>query len=181
MRDDIVHKIDPSLICVSAFKNNLDGGVYKVLRQGTFYVLKFGEYCGRSAPSAIAIEAEALNRAKTIEGITHRVSYCQKGYYEWLLKEYFEGQKLYDFREYGKLDAKLFDGIANTVTQLHSLGIAYLDISEFNIIISDGAKSAKIIDLDSACFADVILPEYFEKYKRRDIANLELIANCYFQ
>lgn len=189
MQEHIIKKIDPSLFRVKTFKNNFCGGVYKVSRQGTFYVLKFAEYCGKSAPSMIARENEALIRAKTIQGITHGISYFQKGDYEALLKEYFEGKMLRAFGRhetldgqlcgYGTLDSKLFEDIKNTVAQLHSLGIAYLDIREFNIVINKDRNLAKIIDLDSASFSHLVAPDSFEQFKRKDILDLELIARYF--
>jgi hypothetical protein len=174
--DEVVNQIDSSL----RYRNKLVPSsllVYRVEREGSAHVLK------TTCPALewyewgvdhLKQEKEILDRAEGVSGITHLVQTYRDGYcYRHpILKEFYKGKDI------SCLDVRINDTalqkrLEATVRNLHSLGIARLDLFRRNIVLSPDRKDACIIDLGNGVLSRVMSLSEFEKLKDEDMHHLE--------
>lgn len=168
----IPSEVDPTLTFVERIRKS-SVKVYKVEKEGTFYILKTTHMSDEWALEHLLKERNILTFANEVKGITHLVrSYDQleNGYA--LLKEYFEGTSLFNLEEPVK-NPEIYSQLHRTIEDLHSIGIARLDIREPNVVVSPDFTSARIIDLGSGILLNESDRETFEKAKKQDYFNLE--------
>lgn len=171
---EIVTEVDPSLSYICDL-NPSSVLVYKVARGGSNYVLKVAEYNHEWGLNHIKREGEILALAKDVPGITHMIkeygviSICGLA----ILKEYFEGQTLYESELKFISDIKIQNALERSVRDLHSLGIARFDLDDADIILSPNLDEARIIDLGCGLFSKSLSSSEFEKFKSNDLYSLE--------
>jgi len=169
----IVTKIDPSL----TYRRRLRPSallVYEVEKEGSIYVLKLTN-C-EWLIEFIEREREILVRAAEVPGITHLVhNYEDVGDYKRaILKEFFEGETLLELKH--KIgDVNLQKRLENTIRDIHSLGVAGLDLCQPNIVLSPDRQDVSLIDLDCGLFSEHIGYSEFEKLKSKDRRDLEVL------
>lgn len=170
-------QVDPELNLVRKFPLG-STQVYQVERAGQFYVLKTSEIDCCFGSKHIAKEREALKRAERVEGITHLIGeYSPEGHIA-LLKEYAESWDIQEGRKPNlRVRKKLIADLERTIKELHSLGMANLDISQNNVVLAPDFSSIKIIDLGFCSFSDDPLPRgEFQRMKKGDLQILEYSA-----
>ena len=94
------------------------------------------------------------------------LKYGSSAEYNTILKEYLNGKKAKYFTESAKL---YLEGIVN---HLHKIGIANLDISTRNIIISPNETLAMLFDFDVSVFKQDIPYSDFQYFQKLDMLNL---------
>lgn len=174
--EKVIRKIDPSLTYIRQLKP-ASLLVFEVEREGSRYVLKTTESDYKYGVDHLDWEAELLGLADGVKGITHLVQKYRHtdGYRNPLLKEFYEGQSIYELY---KLGVKIYDvniqtKIENTVRDLHSLGIVGLDLRTTNIIISPDRQDACLVDFEFEILPDHVGSSELEKLKARDFLWLE--------
>ena len=143
---ELVNMIDSELEFKGGFPGFLGRPVYKVKKDGNFYVIKIFDYLHGWQKEHIQQETAILKKAKNIEGITHLVhDYGLIDQYLAILKEYAPGVTLQNYGE--PINPMLKSQIKKTVKKLHKLRISNMDLHSQNIVIGPNEESAKIIDL----------------------------------
>ncbi len=171
--EEYVKRIDSSLNYVKTLYPN-SALVLQVEKEGLMYVLKFPRW-GRPkyVENHLKQEVDNLNLAKNVQGITHLIKKYKdrRDYKNIILKEFFEGEPVYSV---GKInDSKLQIKLRNTIDELHSLGIAKLDIDNQNIVISPDRQDVFLVDLGSGILEKNMSLSEFRKLKKGDIKDLE--------
>jgi len=163
------------------FKNDLayhgtERAVYQVSKSGQDFVFKVAHPHQWQYKNHLKAEEEALNRACGLEGVTRLYEvFTGRGGYFGILKEFMGGR---DLRvRGGKISPELYNGVVETVGELHLRGVANLEIFPRNLIVSDDPSRIKIIDLGTAVLEDGATD--FEFAKNKDKANLLAIARQY--
>ena len=169
---DLIKKIDSSLEYINILGPSSEL-VYKIKKDGLIYVLKFSRAWAKEIINEN--EPEILELAKDTKGITHLVRRYKdfKNYKNILLKEYYEG-----FRVKKIKDRKIQDKLKNTVNNLHFLGIARLDLEDYNIVLSLDKKDVCIVDVGHGILKRQVSLSKFEKLKRMDFRDLEENIFC---
>jgi serine/threonine protein kinase len=174
-----VRAIDPSLNYVAKLEPS-STDVYKVELDGGVYVLKTNSldcYGWRWGIRHLTQEADVLQVASEVEGITHLVrKYERVGRRKIsLLKEFYEGKTLRDFKAPIK-DTKLQRKLEGIVRDLHSIGVAQLDLDNHsNIVVSPDASDVRIVDLGCGVFSRDIDHVQFQGFIDVDMKELELL------
>ena len=170
---EIIREIDPSLKYMEEFKMG-SVKVLKVEKEGTIHVLKTAQFDYEWGVDHLKQERKILDLANGIRGITHLVQNYRdtENYKNPMLKEFYEGQSL---RE---LNVKIQDTNAqkkleNTVRDLHSLGVAILDIQGRNIVLSPDKQDACLIDMGCGKLLQDTHSSEFERLKEDDLHDLE--------
>ncbi len=162
-----IKDIDPLLVEKERFKYSLTN-VYKVEKEGSLYVLKVGEGWQRSH---LIHERKVLSVAREIDGITHLIKtyWIKKSLFRRdiaLLKEYFDGSTLGELRLNDRIEnSKLQKKLEGIVRELHSIGIADLDLHNGNIVVSSDQQEIKIIELGLCRYSRIFGGAKFERYK----------------
>ena len=175
MEEIVVREIDPLL----SLRRKLVPStvlVFEVEKEGSVYVLKTSSSCFQWGVEHIKREAEILELAKDIEGITHLVRrYPDSDDYESsILKEFFYGRSLALFHE--KVKSSVAQArLEKAVCGLHSLGVMDLDIGPKNIVLSETEDDARIIDLGYGQIykPDEIAKSAIDMMKLGDLRKLE--------
>lgn len=172
--EEIIREIDPSL----KYRRKLIPSsvlVYEVEKEGTIYILKIARNERSWEVNHLKQESEILGLAKGIGGITHLVQKYESigDYSNQILKEFYEGKDLFELNT--KIyDTKVQKKLENTVRELHSLGVARLDLNRpQNIILSPDKQDVCLIDLGYGLLSKDINPSEFEWFKLRDLLDLE--------
>jgi len=179
MKDQgLVDLIDPTLV----FRRSLyldTHPVYEVERGSQVYVLKArkaGESDDempmpndRTAEQHLRREKEVLEKAVDVEGIIHLVhDYGIVEGYRAILEEFAEGEAL-DDRHGESVRSLAIEQLKRTVAELHSLGIANIDLHQQNLIVSPDGSMTRIVDLGFCVFeSDCPLYSVFSEYKYTD-------------
>lgn len=168
-------EIDSELLEATRFeRGSVD--VYKVKRNGAFYILKVAPVSHDWEAKHLASECKALRLAREVDGITHLVREYFPGDHVAFLKEYADGPDLAELKTKpkGAMSDIIVAGLEATIKQLHQAGVGKLDLREENIVISPGLKSAKIIDLGGCVFSEDLMDDsLFEKVKEYDLSALD--------
>ena len=171
-----IKDIDPLLVEKESFMTSLTS-TYKVEKEDSLYILKMG---GKWRRDHLIHERKVLLVAREIDGITHLIkTYWIKNPSLFrrdiaLLKEYFDGSTLWKSRLDGRIEAnKLQKKLEGIVKELHSIGIADLDLHSGNIVVSPDQQEIKIIDLGQCKYFNIFRGTKFERYKSRDLRHLE--------
>lgn len=163
--------------------------VYQVKDMKRYRIIKFSAPSDKWTLRHILKENEALKRAQGIDGIVQRIEFydqrklCQLdspyGDVVGLLKEYIPGKTLEQIKDSAiRLPKAFITGSENqkmlesAVKELHQRGIAYLDLTPRNIIISQ-SKKPYIIDPGTAILKEEVSKIRFLKEKQRDLKCLE--------
>ncbi len=174
---ELVTYIDPELKFVRPLMYAQERPVYQVKKQGSFYVLKAFLVDDPWDSNHLNTERIVLERAKDLPGITRLVHfYGIINSRIALLKEYAAGEDLARSPEYKKEAhslAPLKKQLNDVVNALHKLGIASLDLSARNIVISPDEKSAKIVDLGNCVLQENVDAKTFVLHKINDLHDLE--------
>ncbi|MEK6926647.1 MAG: hypothetical protein AABW50_05205 [Nanoarchaeota archaeon] len=167
-----VRKIDSSLVYRrTLFPSRLL--VFEVEKDGLPSVLKTNRNSLGWGFQHLNREAEALKRARYVEGITCLLQeYSSSGYCLAIRKEFAPGNSLFNLGS-GIGITYLQIALQNTVRALHELGIADLDLSRKNIVLSPEEKDCSIVDLGTSRFSEELSFKDFNRLRYKDIHNLE--------
>ncbi|MBT6690238.1 serine/threonine protein kinase [archaeon] len=148
--------------------------VYRVRYHSNDCVLKIAYPRDNWGVRHIENEWEVLDRAKRVSGITHGIKKYDCVFGSAILKEYFEGDMLYE-----SVSSSVRHQLEKTVEDLHFLGIFNLNINGENTILSPSKRRAKIIDLGHCDIYSedygAISPDMFSNGKKRDLYDLGLL------
>jgi len=184
---ELVTHIDSELIFIKPLMRVPKRPVYKVKKNEDVYVLKVFLADDEWNSRHLNTERTVLERAKDLTGITRLAHfYGVISPHIALLKEYAAGEDINlapldtrkntdIFPERTYICHALKTQINDTVQKLHNLGIADLDLSGKNVVISPDKKSAKIVDLGHCVLQEDVDAETFELSKSRDLYNLKHI------
>ena len=172
--DEIISRIDSSLLYIRDLKPS-SVSVYEVERGGSNYVLKVAKASHEWGLKHIEREGEILALANDVPWITHLIQKYNLAGQSGLaiLKEYFDGQSLLKSELDFISDTKVQSKLEGSVRDLHSLGIARLDLHHQNIVLSPNRDEARIIDLGYGLFSKSLSSSKFEKFKSDDFCDLE--------
>jgi len=147
-------------------------------KNGLFYVLKIAR--DSWDVRHLKNECKNLNLAKGIEGVTNLIQEYEnfKNYKKPILKEFFDGKEIY-LKDPKINKSCIQKKLENTILELHSVGIARLEIESRNIIVSPEKDNAKIIDLGYGrtyfLWKSHLPLSKFNRMKKKDLKNLEEI------
>ncbi len=174
-----INKIDAGLSYIGKFSNG-SSNAYQVADGENLRVLKVARDNSPQQIMRIKNEKLILELVKDVSGVTHGIrNYDASDLFGGaILKEYFEGNTLCDAKIVG-ISTEVRGKIKNIVRDLHSLGIAKLDLKKDNIVISPDESDASIIDL-GFCHKyskDEMTSHQFEWRKVKDLCCLENVLN----
>ena len=159
---DFIQVVDPNLHYQNLLRCGDNHSVYRVMKNGVFFVLKFG------GKDTLERELYALERLKGLSNIVPVVeTYTFEDGFIALLKPYINGIPIPIPLKGQTLQEKL-QGI---VHQVHTRGVADLLLNGEHIIQRRG--ELYLFDFDEACYDN---DEEFEQAKRIDLRDIERIC-----
>lgn len=157
---------------ISALHFSNGGGVYKVKKDGKFYVMKEGrpgsglDGLKTDGFNRLKTEAEILNVLKNEKNVVDIYDYFEIWENNYLIEEFLDGQDIGDYVAqnfpfsykqnrtlYAEKMLNVIEQIENLIESIHKLGIAIGDLQPNNIVILEDGK-IKLIDLETATTPD---------------------------
>ncbi|MBM6586268.1 class III lanthionine synthetase LanKC [Pediococcus acidilactici] len=163
------------------------GGIYKGRYQNRDVVIKEGRpniglsYGGRDGFTRVLDEYETLLKLKDVEGVVNAIGLKKIWKHNYLIEEVIDGLTIGDYialkypyantfevEEYKQNTIKIINFLMGILEEIHSKGIALVDVQPENIIVtnSETNPSVKIIDFESSkpvesdFIIDLVVPEY---------------------
>ncbi len=164
--EELCRRLDPSLTVRDHFGYVFyDKGTLLVERGKEEMILK---YSLREQYRFHTWEVACLQRLWGIEGTAQHIGTIERGNYLALLKTYVEGTP---WEEYSGERHLLWEPAAALVGDIHSRGVARLDLYPTNILVHDGR--IRLFDFDTSETDEMFRTERtFRKAKQKDLRNL---------
>ncbi|MDH3353469.1 MAG: serine/threonine-protein kinase, partial [Nanoarchaeota archaeon] len=153
--------------------------VFRVEHKGKDHVLKLTANNLAWGRQRLGRERDILRMAEGVSGITHLVKDYTKEfdfYTQAILKEYFPGENLSMINK-SKISTSAQQKAEEAVRDLHSIGIANLDLKPSDIIISPNGWDSKIVGFGHcSSYSDdnqYVSKREFDRAKQKDLYRLE--------